>query len=236
MIKWLPAHQSLGAVPGSSSDWFTSGCSATRARWNGSTIETDAVLEPRAFPMDVTKWASEISTSAAKHGVSAPLVAAFMATESGGNPKAATFCCYGLMGFLPATASSVAERPVGAAELLSDPALNVDLGAKLIRILWDKYNGNVVKMAASYNAGSVKCGAPGKCPNAPNQWNVITDCANGKAVDYPGRIILFNNKAVELGVFGGSAGAARKSGGLVVPVLLVGAIGAAWYFGRRRTA
>lgn len=247
MIKWLPAHQSLGAAPAAASgEWFTSGCSATRARWNGSTIETDAVLEPRPFPDAVKKWAPEIATSAAKHNVSAPLVAAFMATESGGNPSAATSCCYGLMGFLPKTASWVFndfkpqaewKKSLTPEELVSNPAQNVDLGAKLIRHLWDQYKGNVVKMAATYNAGSVKCGLPKSCPTAvPNQWNVVSDCASGKVVDYPGRIILFNNKAVELGVFGGSAGIARKSSGWGVPVLLVGGAAAVWYFGKRRAS
>lgn len=226
MITWL------GIVP-SGGEWYTSGCSGAepRARWmpDGS-IETTAVLEKREFPSAVLQWSSEISTSAAKHGVPASLIAAFMAAESGGNPKAASFCCYGLMGFLPATASSVAGRPVGAAELVNDPALNVDLGAKLLKILWDKYNGNVIKMAASYNAGSVKCGAPGKCAGYPNQWKVITDCANGKAVDYPGRIIAFNNSA--LGKVGGTV-SVKKSSVWLLPVLIGGA-GAVWYFGRRR--
>ncbi|MDP9145303.1 MAG: transglycosylase SLT domain-containing protein [Actinomycetota bacterium] len=196
-------------------------------------IETTAVLQPREFPTAVNKWAKPIVSSAAKHGVPASLVAAFMATESGGNPNAATFCCYGLMGFLPATASWVAGRQVTPAELTGEPELSIDLGAKLIRMLWDKYNGNVVKMAATYNAGSVKCGAPGKCPNAPNQWKVITDCAQGKAVDYPGRIILHNNQAVESGLFGpGAAGGGGSKNGLLLPLLLVGGVAGAWYFTR----
>lgn len=231
MIKWLPAHQTLAAAPTPSGDWFTSGCSGTRARWNGSLIETSGVLVPRPFPDAVKGWAGPIVSSAAKHGVPASLVAAFMATESGGNPKAASFCCYGLMGFLPATASYVAGRTVTPSELTNNPEFNIDLGAKLLRTLWDKYNSNVVKMAASYNAGSVKCGAPGKCP-IPNQWNVISDCYQGKAVDYPGRIILHNNQAVESGAFGPSAVGTKSN--LLMPLLLVGGVAGAWYLWRRR--
>lgn len=199
MFAWLPAQHlrpvGLGAVqtPG----WFSSGCagSSARARWvSGGYIEIEGqgVLQP-TLPAAVDQWTSTIRSAASEHGVPPQLVAGIMATESNGQQGAKSWCCYGLMGFLPATASWVAGRTVTPAELLSNPTLNVRLGAKLIRTLLDKYKGDVVKTTLAYNAGSVKCGTPGKCPDGPNQWRAITDCAQGKAVDYPARMIGYSN-------------------------------------------
>lgn len=199
MFAWLPAQHlqrlpagGLGAVL--SEQWVTSGCSPARARWlpDGS-IETDAGVQELVLPKAVHQWTGLIKSAAAKAGAPAQLVAGIMATESGGQPQAHSSCCYGLMGFLPATASWVAGRTVTPEELLSNTTLNVELGAKLIRQLLDKYQGNPIKVALSYNAGSVKCGAPKACSDAPNQWNAITDCAQGKAVDYPVRMFGYSN-------------------------------------------
>lgn len=208
MFAWLPAQHlqrlpagGLGAVQ--PEQWFDSGCGGgAQARWlpNGI-IETQhdgqKAYSTLKLPEAVLKWAPLIQSAAAKAGVPPQLVAGIMMTESGGQPQAHSSCCYGLMGFLPATASDVAGRPVTPAELLSNTTLNVELGAKFLAQLLTKYKGNPVKVAIAYNAGSVKCGAPKKCPDAPNVWNAVTDCAQGKAVDYPGRVFAYSNDWVE---------------------------------------
>jgi soluble lytic murein transglycosylase len=59
---------------------------------------------------------------------------------------------YGLMQLLVRTAVRTAGTPVTAAEL-TDPALNVRLGTRHLRELLDRFDGNLVKALAAYNAG-----------------------------------------------------------------------------------
>lgn len=218
-----------------SSPWFDSGCGAgPQARWTtagGIEIEGEGELK-RSLPPAVNKWSSEIATAAAKYDIWPNFIAGFVATESGGEQAAHSSCCYGLMGLLPATAASMAGRSVSPEELLSNPALNIDLGSKLIDQLLDKYKNNPIKVAASYNAGSAKCGA-GKC-GAPNRFNLVADCVNGVAVDYVTRVISYSN-AARLGNFkpGVSGTQARSSNGLLLVGGVALAVGAALYFGGR---
>jgi hypothetical protein len=200
MFSWLPAEHlqrrpsGLGAVL--TSEVFTSGCagSSSTARWlpNGM-IESDGDVPIGLLAKEMDQWTELIRSAAVREGIPAQFIAGVMATESNGQQNAHTSCCYGLMGFLPATASSVAGRTVTPQELMSNPKFSIDLGAKLIKQLLTKYKGNIVKVTLAYNAGSVKCGAPKKCPDAPNRWNAVTDCADGLAVDYPGRTFGFSN-------------------------------------------
>jgi soluble lytic murein transglycosylase-like protein len=53
----------------------------------------------------------------------------------------------GIMQLMPATAQALAADPY-------DTAQNIDAGARLLRELLLKYNGDVVKALSAYNAGS----------------------------------------------------------------------------------
>ncbi len=217
----------------SSSPWFDSGCSAgPRARWtSGGGIEIEGEGEvKKSLPAAVKEWSSEIAASATKYDLWPNFIAGFIATESTGQQKAHSYCCYGLMGLLPATASSMAGRQVSSDELLNDPALNIDLGSKLISQLMTKYGSNPIKVAASYNAGSPKCGA-GKC-GAPNRFNLVADCANGVAIDYVTRIIGYSNAARGAISSSSTSSASNSSSPLLVGAGIALAIGAAVYFSR----
>lgn len=239
MITWIPEPSqlespaeafmlsSLGAVA-LASEWVDSGCgSGPRVRWlaDGS-IEIEGEGVPvKALPKAVLQWKAEIQASAAKWGVPPQWVAGEMAAESGGLQGAHSYCCYGLMGLLPSTASSQAGRVVGSAELLSDPALNIDLGTKLLGSLFKKYGGNPIRIPAAYNAGSPKCGQGSKC-TSPNRWNLLADpdpSKGGQCVDYSGRVIAYSNAALAAGV--GQGGGGGTIGG--VPLWQVG-LGAAF--------
>jgi soluble lytic murein transglycosylase-like protein len=221
----------LGAVV--SSTWFDSGCgSGPRARWlEGGAIEIEGEgAVKKALPAAVKQWSAEISAAAVKFDLWPNFIAGFVATESGGQQKAHSYCCYGLMGLLPATASSMAGREVGSAELLDNPALNIELGSKYIDQLMTKYKDNPIKAAAGYNAGSAKCGA-GKC-SVPNRFNLVADCVDGKAVDYVTRIISYSNAARgDLPVV-----IPKSPGGGASPLLIAGgialAVGGAFYLSR----
>jgi len=213
------------------SSWFDSGCGAgPRARWlDGGAIEIEGEgVVKKALPSAVKQWSTEINAAAMKFDLWPNFIAGFVATESGGDKNAHSYCCYGLMGLLPATASSMAGRPVSSSELLDNAALNIELGAKYVDQLMTKYKDNPIKTAAGYNAGSAKCGA-GKC-GAPNRFNLVADCANGVAIDYVTRIIGYSNAArgdLPVTIPRSSSGAS--------PLLIAGialAIGSAIYFSR----
>ena len=215
-----------------SSTWFDSGCGAgPRARWlDGGAIEIEGEgVVKKALPAAVKQWSTEISAVASKFDLWPNFIAGFIATESGGDKNAHSYCCYGLMGLLPATASSMAGRPVSSTELLENAALNIELGAKYVDQLMAKYKDNPIKTAAGYNAGSAKCGA-GKC-GVPNRFNLVADCVDGKAVDYVSRIIGYSNAAR-----GDLPVTIPKSSGGASPLLLAAGaaliIGGAIYFSR----
>lgn len=230
-------YDHLGAVQ-PPSVWFDSGCGAgPRVRWLADgKIEVEGLGVPtESLPKAVPQWGGLIAQAAAKYSVPAQLIAGVMATESSGKQKALSYAnAAGLMQLLPSTATGLAKRPVSANELMNDPALNVDLGVKYMRELWDKYKGNPIKIAAAYNAGSAICGAPKKCPDGPNQWNIVADCdgpsgVGGKAVDYPMRMFKYSNAALGAGVGVASAGTSSSKGSSWLPVaaglaLVVGAV------------
>ena len=210
-------YDSLGVVQPPST-WFDSGCGGPRARWlldGRIEIEGQGTLTT-GVPPGVGQWGALIAKASAKYDVPAQLVVGVMSVESKGDPKALSYAgAAGLMQLMPATADYLAKRKVSSTEIF-EPSLNVDLGVKYVRELWDRYKGNPIKIAAGYNAGSVKCGAPGKCPDGPNQWNVITDCASGKAVDYPAKMFAYSNAAVASGV--GTSSATNNKGASWLPV------------------
>ncbi len=93
-------------------------------------------------------FSEAIRESAQDHGVDALLVAAIIEAESSFDPCAISRRgAVGLMQVMPATADS---EPL---ESLSDPALNIDIGAGYLRHLLDLYEGDLELTLAAYNAG-----------------------------------------------------------------------------------
>jgi len=89
-----------------------------------------------------------IRAAAARHGVAPPLLKAVMAVESNFNPSAISVKgATGLMQLMPATAR---EMYVGD---LFDPAQNIEGGARYLRLLQDRFGGDLEKVLAAYNAG-----------------------------------------------------------------------------------
>jgi hypothetical protein len=207
----------------------------------------EVVGEPRpirAWPAAMGQWKEQIAVAAAKHGVPMAWIAAVIALESGGNatacatggtPYEGTKCNstegVGLMAMLPSTASMVAGHAVSARQLMDDPGLSIDLGAKLLRQNLDKYDGSLIHAAVAHNAGSVRCGrgnvwAGGTewhraepCPELG--WGVIMGCVYAAkdygarcapstkrpdyyvcSNDYPREIMRFANAAVDAGFTG----------------------------------
>jgi soluble lytic murein transglycosylase-like protein len=89
-----------------------------------------------------------VQEAAARHKVDPALVKAVISTESGWNPRAVSRKgAVGLMQLIPETA----ER-YGVGNLF-DPAQNVEGGTTYLKWLLDRYNGDLPKTLAAYNAG-----------------------------------------------------------------------------------
>lgn len=95
-----------------------------------------------------TSFAALFREAEARWGLPAGLVEAVAKAESGFNPQAVSRAgALGLMQLMPATA-----RGLGVANPL-DPAQNVEGGARYLRELLDRFDGNVALALAAYNAG-----------------------------------------------------------------------------------
>jgi len=89
-----------------------------------------------------------IEEASRKYAVDSTLIYSVIMTESGGNPKAVSpKGAKGLMQLMDATAEQM-----GVADSLH-PHQNIDGGAKYLRQLLNKYDGDLKRTLAAYNAG-----------------------------------------------------------------------------------
>lgn len=100
---------------------------------------------------------------AAEHNKLDPnLVKAVIGVESGGNPTAVSSKgALGLMQLVPSTA-----QRFGVGDVF-DPVQNVEGGARYLRALLNRYNGDLEKTLAAYNAGETAVERSGGVPNYP---------------------------------------------------------------------
>ena len=96
-------------------------------------------------PLDLARLATE---AARRHGLDPALVMAVIGVESGFQPQAVSpKGAKGLMQLMPATA-----RDLGVADPL-DPVANLDGGSRYLSSLVARYDGDLTKALAAYNAG-----------------------------------------------------------------------------------
>lgn len=196
-VAFPRAHRAFGE------EGYSYYCKESTRGWrylaDGRVEVQDGPSQAYTWPKRVNDWAALIADKAHKHGIPAVWVATIMAIESGGRPDV----CYrpggagspcstadgaGLMAMLQSTATSYAGRPVTLQELMDDPDLAVDLGAKMIRHLSDTHAGDFMKVALAYNAGSIRCAAGSsgstvqspKEPCPPTGWGVKMGCVRTK--------------------------------------------------------
>jgi soluble lytic murein transglycosylase-like protein len=94
------------------------------------------------------RYAALIDREAARHGVAPALVHAVIRAESGYAPRArsAAGAC-GLMQLMPATARRFGVRDIW------DPAENIRGGVAYLRVLLERFDGDLRLVLAAYNAG-----------------------------------------------------------------------------------
>jgi len=106
-----------------------------------------SLLYPRAYADLVTRHAVDT-------GISPGLAYAVIRSESSFNPGATSpVGARGLMQLMPNTALKMVKEKGFSAEKLYEPELNIRLGTRHLKDLLEQYQGNLVAVIASYNAG-----------------------------------------------------------------------------------
>ena len=109
-----------------------------------------------------------VRDAAARHNMDPALVKAVISTESGWNSQAVSRKgAVGLMQLIPGTAQRFG---VGNA---FDPAQNVEGGTSYLKSLLDRYNGDLTKSLAAYNAGEGAVDRSGGVPAYPETQRYV---------------------------------------------------------------
>jgi soluble lytic murein transglycosylase-like protein len=134
-------YLTLQAKLNGSSGKNSSAQSATRGTGAGTYSASSTSSSPNQF-------AGMIEQAAQKYNVNTNLINAVIHAESGYNPNAVSSCgAVGLMQLMPGTAKSL------GVDDSYNPVENIDGGVKFLSQLLNRYNGDVEKTVAAYNAG-----------------------------------------------------------------------------------
>jgi len=122
----------------------------------------DEVIDEATSPARAADAGDLVAAAARRHGLDPELVRAVVAVESNFqadavSPKGAQ----GLMQLMPATA-----RALGVKDAF-DPEQNLDGGTRHLRALLDRYNGDLERALAAYNAGEGAVERHGGVPPYP---------------------------------------------------------------------
>jgi soluble lytic murein transglycosylase-like protein len=123
----------------------------------GPALYTSADLKPQALPPETSRTShpraanpvvrTAIANSAAHHSLSPALVAAVAWRESAFNAKAISpKGAKGIMQLMPQTARAYCAAPCSASQ-------NVEAGTAYLQALMQRYDGDIVKALAAYDAG-----------------------------------------------------------------------------------
>jgi soluble lytic murein transglycosylase-like protein len=130
--------------------------------------EIPGLLRPVGDGASKESWDQAIRDCAKKYGVEESLVRAVMAAESGGRPDAVSpKGAIGLMQLMPGTAIDMGiDDPF-------DPGQNIEGGVKYLSLLADKYEGDLERTLAAYNAGPARVDAAGGIPSIPETQRYV---------------------------------------------------------------
>jgi len=156
-VQPLQLHSGLAATLGPSSTSSSDGMSSSKSLaffslpWPGSlplSMPNVQVAPDSCDALGSPEVNKLIQVAAGKHGLNPDLLRSVMKQESAFKPCAlSTAGAMGLMQIMPETADMLhLEDPY-------DPPSNVDGGAKFLKMMLDRFGGDVTLALAAYNAG-----------------------------------------------------------------------------------
>lgn len=142
----------------------------------GPAPPADTPIEPICDPIPPDKLAPMIDLAARKESLDAALVKAVVQKESAGRPCAVSSKgAQGLMQLMPATAQEFGVKDA------FDPAENLAAGAKLLKQLMVRYDGDVRKALGAYNAGAARVDKAGGVPDIPETLQYVADIVSASS-------------------------------------------------------
>jgi soluble lytic murein transglycosylase-like protein len=109
-----------------------------------------------------------VEREAKRNSLSETLLQAVIEQESGNLPCAVSpKGAMGLMQLMPATAQTLQVKDP------FDPAENIAAGSKFLKSLLDRYQGDMAKALAAYNAGPGRVDQTGEIPDIPETQNYV---------------------------------------------------------------
>jgi soluble lytic murein transglycosylase-like protein len=170
-LMCAPAHAQIRAIPNERgalvfvNDTQPARANLVAAARSGIKPSPAAITKRPTTPQELDQI---VQTTAEKHRVDPRLVRAVIATESNWNTAAVSGKgAQGLMQLIPGTA-----QQLGVSDAF-DPAQNVDGGVRYLGMMLDRYNGDVPKALAAYNAGPGAVDRFGGVPRIPETQNYV---------------------------------------------------------------
>lgn len=132
---------------------------AQTANASGTKAASQPVAPSASVQKRIESYSDTIQAASQKYGVNPNLIKAVMASESGGKPNAqSSKNAKGLMQLIDSTAADMGVQNVW------NPQQNIFGGAKYLKQMLDKFQGDLPSAVASYNAGPAAVEKQGGVP------------------------------------------------------------------------
>jgi hypothetical protein len=169
-------RESVGQQVRNASDQSVVGAGFFTLEWPKPAVEIEAV--GMCDPLPVEEVNRLVAENAKRAGIQQNLLREVMRRESGFRPCAVSpKGAQGLMQLMPATAEDFrVSDPF-------DPDQNVAAGARYLRVLLDRYAGDLRRALSAYNAGPGRVDAAGGIPNIPETRSYVSTILRAVLLD-----------------------------------------------------